>query len=493
MYRIRRESGEEVTFGSVDEFGAAVAAGVVTAKAEIFHARAEKWLPIASHPHFKLAHDRVAGAAAPKPPTRTPGLTASGQRPALGVSGQHPAVGASGQRSATTTPQASAPGAPATASTTAPRAPQLRAVRPEATSAAAPTLPADSSVANKPSPRWNSAQRPASRAVAPMPSAPATPPSSDLRLVRKDALLSSAATAPVLPEFELLPPPEPAIIEPVAASPVVAQPVTSGPVVVEPVAAAPAVVEPVAVEPVITEAVTVEPTVETVVERSPAAVELVSHEEKPAAARGDVEIINPDRTMPVVSDREIPALEIPAPIRDFAPDDAAAEPVASSRSKTPLFVGLGLVAALAAVIGFFVLKPSGAAPTAPGKRAASPAQVEATSAPVGAQPAPSSPGATVTKPPTGASTGLGGDVQPRKPRKQSDGAETASKATIGDGLEPPPEAVLPAAPKLGKIGDAAALPTVEPGTTLKMQDRANALERQRRLIDSSMRSQEDSK
>jgi hypothetical protein len=84
-------------------------------------------------------------------------------------------------------------------------------------------------------------------------------------------------------------------------------------------------------------------------------------------------------------------------------------------------------------------------------------------------------------------------VQPRKPRKQSDGAETASKTTIGDGLEPPPEEVLPAAPKLGKIGDAAALPTVDPGTTLKMQDRASALERQRRLIDSSMRSQEDSK
>ena len=70
MYRIRRESGEEVNFGSIDELGAAVASGVVTAKAEIFHARAEKWLPIASHPHFKMAHDRINSATAPKATVR---------------------------------------------------------------------------------------------------------------------------------------------------------------------------------------------------------------------------------------------------------------------------------------------------------------------------------------------------------------------------------------------------------------------------------------
>ena len=438
MYRIRRESGEEVTFGSVDEFGAAVAAGVVTAKAEIFHARAEKWLPIASHPHFKLAHDRITGTAAPKPPARTPGLTASGQRPALGASGQRPALGASGQRPTlgasgqhpvATTPQATAPGALATTSTTAPRASQPRAGRQEATSAAAPAAPADSYVTQKPAPRWNSAQRPAARVVAPMPSAPAAPSTSDLRLVRKDAPLSGAATAPALPEldFELLPNPEPTVIEPIAA-PEMVEVVATEPGVVEPAAAAPVVVEPVVVGPAVRQAV-VSPVVETVVERSPGAVELVSHEEKPASTRGDVEIINPDRAMPVVSEREIPALEIPAPIRDFALADAAAEPVVRSRSKTPLFIGLGLVAAAAAVIGFFVFKPSSAAPTAPGRSVSSPAPSQTISAPIAAQPAPSSPSApTVTPPPTGASTGLGGDVQPRKPRKQSDDAQSASKA-----------------------------------------------------------------
>ena len=102
MYRIRRETGEEVNFGSIDELGAAVASGVVTAKAEIFHARAEKWLPIASHPHFKMAHDRINSATAPK--------ATSSQRPALSASGQRPAI---------TVPQANAP-APAP-SASAPR------------------------------------------------------------------------------------------------------------------------------------------------------------------------------------------------------------------------------------------------------------------------------------------------------------------------------------------------------------------------------------
>jgi hypothetical protein len=88
-------------------------------------------------------------------------------------------------------------------------------------------------------------------------------------------------------------------------------------------------------------------------------------------------------------------------------------------------------------------------------------------------------------PPTGASTGLGGDVQVRKPKKQAD---DDAKATIGDGLEPPPAVVIPAAPSLGKIGDAAALPTVDAGTVRNdAMDREKALERTRRQIDSSMR------
>ncbi len=433
MYRIRRETGEEITLGSIDEFSAAVAAGLVTAKGEIFHARAEKWLPIASHPHFKMAQDR--------------------KRPTASASGQRPAV-------------------------TAP--PQLRVMRPDtAPTAAAAT--SEQAVAQKPAPRWNSAQRPAARAVAPKP-APAAPPAGDLRLVRADTLLSGAATAPALPEveFELLPVPEKAV-EPVAPPPAPAP----APTPVEPVVANQThAVDTAPAEPEAAPEIVDQTESETVVERTPAAVELVS--------KGDVEIINPDRTMPVVPEAEIPALEIPAPIRDFAPADGVA-PAAPARSRTPLILGLGVAAVAAAVIGFFVLKPSSEAPaqSAAVPPSASTSSATAGSAPVATAPAATVPAATVPEPetraavaapsaPTGSATGLGGDVTPKKPKQ-------ASAETLDDGLEPPPD-VMPAAPALGAVGDAAALPTVETsGATLKMLDRANALERQRRLIDSSMR------
>jgi hypothetical protein len=420
MYRIRRESGEEVTFGSIDELGAAVVAGVVTAKAEIFHARAEKWLPIASHPHFKMAHDRINTATAPKP---------SGQRPALTASGQRPAI---------TAPR--------------PQTPQLRVMRPDA---------------------------PAARAVAPKPRAPSAPPASELRLLRADTRLSSAATAPALPEMEF----EPALPEvefellPEIVAP--AEPVAAAPAPVAPVPVAPVPVAPAPAAPVPVEAVS-----ETVVERSPASVELVSQEQQPSAVRGEVEIINPDRSMPVVNDREIPALEIPSPILDFAPTSLPVEPAARP-SKAPLLIGLGLVAAVVAGIGFFVFKPSSAAPSAPASAISNPVRPPMSAAPVAVQPTPAPAPVVTPAPPTGSSTGLGGDIQPRKPKRLAGDAQTA---TVGDGLEPPPEELLPAAPSLGNVGDAAALPTVDAGAVSPSTvDQAKALEKTRREIDSSMR------
>lgn len=454
MYRIRRETGEEVTLGSIDEFGAAVASGIVTAKAEIFHARAEKWLPIASHPHFKMAHDRATAAATQKAAARNPAVTASGQRPGLGASGQRPAV---------TAQQAPAPTSPRVT------APQLRVVRADAPAAPAAAA-SDGAVTQKPAPRWNTGQRPAARAVAPKPQAPAAPPASDLRIVRADTLLSGAATAPALPEteFELLPEIEaPEAVEPVAAPPASAAPVA------EPVA------EP--VRPVAERVV--QAVAETVVERAPASVELVSHEEQPAARRGEVDIINPDRAMPVVSDRDLSALEIPAPIRDFAPVEPALEHAAKPASKKPLLVGIGLAAAAAAVIGYFVMRPSKPAAPAGAPAQATQAAAAPVASPVAPAPEPVGPTAAATRP-TGASTGLGGDIPARKPKKQADDA----KATLDDGLDPPPAVVIPAAPSLGKIGDAAALPTVDAGTIRNdAMDREKALERTRRQIDSSMR------
>jgi hypothetical protein len=208
-----------------------------------------------------------------------------------------------------------------------------------------------------------------------------------------------------------------------------------------------------------------------VVERSPASVELVSQEQQPSAARAEVEIINPDRTMPVVNDREVPSLEIPAPVVDFAPTAPPAAPAARS-SKAPLFIGLGLVAAAAAGIGFFVFKPTGAAPETP-------------SAVVSRAPAPlTNPQVTPPPAPTAAPTPVATPTATVTPKRTSDEA----KATLGDGLEPPPEDVMPAAPTVERLGDAATLPTVDADApSLKMVDRANALERQRRLIDSSMK------
>src|SRR5512146_2375671 len=81
MYRIRHSTGDELTLASMDELAAAVAAGRVTADAEIYHQRADRWLAIASHPHFKLAAERARAIAKPanRPamPTPAPAPTAA--------------------------------------------------------------------------------------------------------------------------------------------------------------------------------------------------------------------------------------------------------------------------------------------------------------------------------------------------------------------------------------------------------------------------------
>jgi hypothetical protein len=69
MYRIRRLTGGEVNLASMDELAAAIAAGTVTADDEILHQRANRWLPIANHPHFRIAKDRAQSAARPAPKT----------------------------------------------------------------------------------------------------------------------------------------------------------------------------------------------------------------------------------------------------------------------------------------------------------------------------------------------------------------------------------------------------------------------------------------
>lgn len=55
MYRIRLVSGKEQVYPSIQELTAGVQRGEVTAEAEIYHQRSERWLSIESHPHFRMA------------------------------------------------------------------------------------------------------------------------------------------------------------------------------------------------------------------------------------------------------------------------------------------------------------------------------------------------------------------------------------------------------------------------------------------------------
>lgn len=73
MYRIRSASGNEVSYNSLEEFSAAVRRGEVHPEDEIFHTRANRWLDVKSHPHYRSAntwanHEPTASATAPRSP-----------------------------------------------------------------------------------------------------------------------------------------------------------------------------------------------------------------------------------------------------------------------------------------------------------------------------------------------------------------------------------------------------------------------------------------
>src|SRR5574338_40540 len=53
MYRIRLASGEQAVYKTVEELAAAVASGVVSPTAEVFHKAANRWLPINTHPDYR--------------------------------------------------------------------------------------------------------------------------------------------------------------------------------------------------------------------------------------------------------------------------------------------------------------------------------------------------------------------------------------------------------------------------------------------------------
>ena len=50
--KVRNDAGSEFCFSTVEEFAAAIRSGSVTAAWEVFHAAAQRWLPVTRHPAF---------------------------------------------------------------------------------------------------------------------------------------------------------------------------------------------------------------------------------------------------------------------------------------------------------------------------------------------------------------------------------------------------------------------------------------------------------
>jgi hypothetical protein len=89
MYRIRNTTGTEKVYSSLEEFSAAVQRDEVKPGDEIFHTRADKWLDVKTHPHYRIALNHPAGRAEARPaPGAAVGLqTPPGHRPAVNPAG----------------------------------------------------------------------------------------------------------------------------------------------------------------------------------------------------------------------------------------------------------------------------------------------------------------------------------------------------------------------------------------------------------------------
>ncbi len=90
MYRIRLVTGQEQIYRSIQELTAGVQRGEVTADAEIYHQRSDRWLSIESHPHYRMAADGGVAARStrlkftrPSSPAQAPAVlpTPTAQKP----------------------------------------------------------------------------------------------------------------------------------------------------------------------------------------------------------------------------------------------------------------------------------------------------------------------------------------------------------------------------------------------------------------------------
>jgi hypothetical protein len=72
MYRIRSAFGVETTFASLEEFSGAVQRGGVSPEDQIYHSRADRWLDVKSHPHYRLALENAQPGARSAAPVAEP-------------------------------------------------------------------------------------------------------------------------------------------------------------------------------------------------------------------------------------------------------------------------------------------------------------------------------------------------------------------------------------------------------------------------------------
>jgi hypothetical protein len=75
MYRVLLESGEETTLENVEDLLYGIGSGVIGAGAKIYHAHAEKWLPITVHPDYKRATKIIGERSASGTRERSSGST----------------------------------------------------------------------------------------------------------------------------------------------------------------------------------------------------------------------------------------------------------------------------------------------------------------------------------------------------------------------------------------------------------------------------------
>lgn len=429
MYRIRRLTGGEITLASLDELAAAIVAGTVTADAEIHHQRADRWLPIANHPHFKIASDRAGSAARPAPKSApTPAPTPA--QPALRL-----------VRSDMGAPVAAAPESRPPSRWTPPR-PSV--ATPRSTGSAAPAMEPSSQLVEF-------------VAEAPAVEAPAAEP------VRPKRIEPATAGLPML-DIEMPQPPRP-MRAPTPMPAPISWPTMHAKPRVEPVA--PKAPEPVAaVPPAPVAVVPPEPVMEVIAAAAPAP--------EPVAPVAVAVAPEPASSMPwQVAEN---SLDVPPPVRDFdaasapiepvmemEPAMATAEPSApSTKSRWPMYVG---AAAVLGAMAFFALRPRSDVESLAPKP----------NAPVASKTAPSPSGISVDE----QAASMRPQITPIVPSGPSDELTAPTP-------EPAAAPVVPAAPRIKDMVPSSAVGNLDLQLDPTAAQRHKALEETRRQIETQM-------